>query len=449
MAWQPAFRPAAVLAALIILLAGVVSVWAGRVQSSAAGWVTHTYEVIAELESVLSGLGSAESAQRAYLLTGDERLFAGFERGHEQARAGLRNASELTGDNPRQQERLAPLREALDDRFDTLRRAAQLRRDGQPDGAVELMRSHGLGQSEGIRRRIDEMRRAERELLAGRLDTARRAEVLGLLSDTGSAALALAALAALYSLGRTQARRLEERVRQRTAELAEVNTELEAYARTIAHDLRAPLRNIHGLADALLEDERPRLSADGMRYAQRMIASAGRMEAMVSDILQYSQLVRSKLVLVPVPLDPLVQQVLQDWRADIEARRAQVEVRSPLPTVLADAATLARVIGNLVSNALKFVRAGQAAEVRIDAHADGDFWILGVHDRGIGIEVAAQERIFSVFERLHGQEEFPGTGIGLAIVQKAMERMAGRVTVRSEPGEGSSFLLHLRAPHPQ
>jgi len=213
----------------------------------------------------------------------------------------------------------------------------------------------------------------------------------------------------------------------------------------VAHDLRAPLRNIQGYASAIIEDETPRLSDEGALYARRMAESAGRLDGLIQDLLAYSRLSRAEIVPEVVDLDGVVAQVLRELATDIAVREASVTVQPHLPAVLAHRATLVQVLTNLLTNALKFVAPDAAPVVTIGAEPAGATVRLHVADNGIGIAAEHHDRIFRVFERLHGSETYPGTGIGLAIVRRGVERMGGRVTLESAAGAGSRFTLELPA----
>ncbi|HEC33197.1 MAG TPA: PAS domain S-box protein, partial [Chloroflexi bacterium] len=208
-------------------------------------------------------------------------------------------------------------------------------------------------------------------------------------------------------------------------------------------DLRAPLRAMHGFSQALLEDYADRLDPTGQDYARRIVAAAQRMDTLILDLLTYSHLGRAEMRLGPVRLGCVVEQALAALEADIEERGTQVAVEEPLPQVAADHATLVRVVGNLLSNAIRFVAPDVCPRVRVWAEERGERIRLWVEDNGIGIPPQYHERIFRVFERLHGIETYPGTGIGLAIVKKGVERMGGRVGLESEIGQGSRFWIEL------
>jgi signal transduction histidine kinase len=236
---------------------------------------------------------------------------------------------------------------------------------------------------------------------------------------------------------------LERLVRERTAQLEEVVQSLQAFSYSVSHDLRAPLRNVQTLAQAMLEDYGDRLDELGRDYAQRLIASARRMDALIRDLLSYSRLTRADLSPQQVSLASAVSEALRELHAEVAERGADVRVDGPLPAVVAHRTTLVQVLKNLLANALKFVEPGVPPRVRVWAEGRGEWVRLWVEDNGIGIAEGHRERIFAVFERLHGEESYPGTGIGLAIVQKGVERMGGRCGVESEVGRGSRFWVEL------
>lgn len=236
---------------------------------------------------------------------------------------------------------------------------------------------------------------------------------------------------------------LEHRVAERTAELREVNDELEAFAYSISHDLRAPLRAMGGLSQALLEDYAERLDERGKEYAELIQSSAEHMDRLILDLLAYSRLSRERIELSPVQLDSAIKQALDQIQDDVRRTGAAIAVEKKLPTVIAHRQTLVQLIVNLISNAIKFVADGVVPNVRLRVESDGARARLWIEDNGIGIAPEYHERIFRVFERLHGIEAYPGTGIGLSIVRKGAERMNGRAGVESNGGEGSRFWLEL------
>jgi signal transduction histidine kinase len=236
---------------------------------------------------------------------------------------------------------------------------------------------------------------------------------------------------------------LERRVRDRTAELEAALRDMGAFAYTIAHDLRAPLRALAGFSQALLEDYGARLDPTGRDYAERLASASRRLDALFQDLLAYVRLSRSEVAVHPVDLSSLVEEVLEEEAAEIAGRRAAVAVGRPIPPVLGHRRTLKLVVSNLLTNAVKFVAPGTAPQVRLRPERRGGRVRLWVEDNGIGISPHHLDRIFGVFERLNREEQYPGTGMGLALVRKGMERMRGAAGVESEPGRGSRFWIEL------
>ncbi|UCF70649.1 MAG: PAS domain S-box protein [candidate division WOR-3 bacterium] len=237
---------------------------------------------------------------------------------------------------------------------------------------------------------------------------------------------------------------LESFVAQRTDQLEAANKELESFAYSVSHDLRAPLRAMEGFANALLEDYGDSLDATGKDYAMRVVAAAQHMDTLIQDLLAYSRLSRSALKPGAVSLDSVLGEVIHQFSTDIQKADAQIRVERPLPDVMGDHATLVQVLSNLLSNAIKFVEPGVKPRIRIWAEEKNSRVRLWVEDTGIGIAPQYHDRIFRIFERLQGVENYPGTGIGLAIVKKGLERMGGRSGVDSVPGRGSKFWVELR-----
>lgn len=240
---------------------------------------------------------------------------------------------------------------------------------------------------------------------------------------------------------------LEQRVAERTAQLEETNQELEAFTYSVSHDLRAPLRTIQGFAQALLEDCGMQLDDFCRSYIDSIVDDAMQMNDLISDLLNYSRLTRTQISLQPIALDDVVQEALRQLTTQIQDKQAQIQIKSPLPQVMAHRATLIQAVTNLISNAIKFVKSDIHPQIDIFATSerqDNRDWIrLWIVDNGIGIAPEHHERVFRVFERLHGVESYPGTGIGLAIVRKGLDRMGGRVGVESQLGQGSQFWIAL------
>lgn len=246
---------------------------------------------------------------------------------------------------------------------------------------------------------------------------------------------------------------LEQRVVERTAKLEEINAELNSFSFSVSHDLRAPLRAVQGFADALLEDYAHILDPLGQDYAQRIVDAAQRMDALIQDLLIYSRLSRTDLRLQPVDLSAVVTDVLTQVEMTIVEQQAEIRLAEPFPWIIGHHSTLVQMITNLMTNAMKFVASGVQPYVQVwaeifsdspDGNTEKQRWVrFWVEDNGIGISPEQHEQVFQIFERLHGIEAYPGTGVGLAIVRKGAARMGGRAGLESSPGQGSKFWIEL------
>lgn len=235
---------------------------------------------------------------------------------------------------------------------------------------------------------------------------------------------------------------LERKVSERTARLQEAMAELEHMSYSIVHDLRAPLRAIQSLGQILVEEAADRLKPEEKEYLQRIRASSSRMDQLIRDVLNYNQMVKSELPIQPVEVEPLLRSIIQSYPQFAPAH-ADICLDGAFPTVLGNQAGLTQCFSNLLANAVKFVAPGTRPSVRIWAQEVQGKARIWIQDNGIGIPRDAQNKIFRMFQKMHAESEYPGTGMGLAIVRKAVQRMGGQAGLESEPGKGSRFWLEL------
>ena len=238
-------------------------------------------------------------------------------------------------------------------------------------------------------------------------------------------------------------RTLEKKVAARTVQLEKSMKQMESFCYSIAHDLRAPLRAMEGFANALVEDYSPKLDEVGCEYARRIAKSSQRMDQLIQDLLTYGRLAHVELPKVWLSLEEKTDAVLAHFADDIKRLKADVCLRRPLPKILANPTVLEQVLSNLISNALKFVPGDSTPQIEIGASETERMVRVWVKDNGIGIAPEHHGRIFQVFEKLHDTAQYRGTGIGLAIVSKGIERMGGKFGVESEAGKGSCFWFEL------
>lgn len=266
--------------------------------------------------------------------------------------------------------------------------------------------------------------------------TTQEVELLQALADTTAVALENVQV---YS-------DLENRVKNRTAELEFANRELESFSYAVSHDLRAPLRHVAGFSNALVEDCAGDLSETGKAHLERIGRAVRRMDQLIEDLLSLSRATQAPISRTNVNLTPMTREIVSDLRSETDDRNVELVIDEDL-TVNGDPHLLHVVMTNLLSNAWKFTGKRENARIEICRCASGDGeTVYCVRDNGAGFNIKYADRLFSVFQRLHSDKEFPGTGVGLATVQRIIRKHGGRIWAESSPGEGSAFYFTLPAP---
>ncbi len=231
-------------------------------------------------------------------------------------------------------------------------------------------------------------------------------------------------------------------LQQKTVDLSEANRDLESFAYSVSHDLRAPLRHIMGFAEILSDAAAVELSADNRRYLDKIKKSAGNMSRLINDLLTFSRAGRTELTFSEVDTDPLVKEEIENFAAETVGRQIDWQVGN-LPVVTADLGTLRQVFNNLLENAVKYSSTREQAVIKIEAEQTGDEWVFAVHDNGAGFDPELADKLFKVFSRLHRQEQFDGTGVGLAIVRRILQRHGGRIWAQGAVDQGAGFYFSL------
>lgn len=235
---------------------------------------------------------------------------------------------------------------------------------------------------------------------------------------------------------------LEERVRLRTAELETANGELEAFSYSVSHDLRAPLRHVDGFSRILIESQGQKLSEEGQRYLREILDATRRMAGMIEDLLRLAQIGRQQLRLQKTSIRDLIDDVVADLKSEVRERRIEWRV-GELPSLECDRGLIKQVFTNLVGNAVKYTRPRDVAVIEI-GHRDGEGQpVIFVRDNGAGFEMKYADKLFGAFQRLHRQDEFEGTGVGLATVHRIIRRHGGRIWAEAEPQKGATFYFTL------
>ncbi len=236
---------------------------------------------------------------------------------------------------------------------------------------------------------------------------------------------------------------LERRVEERTAQLEAANKELESFSYSVSHDLRAPLRAISGFAEIISRRHRASLNEEGRHYFDNIVQASEHMGHLIDDLLTYARLGRSGVRHEPVPLGSLLNDICNHASPTLTQTGGTLTLQKGMPTITGDTTLLSQVFINLVENALKYHKPGEPPHIAITWESENHSIIVKVADEGIGIPEEYHEKIFHVFQRLHSDDQYPGTGIGLASVKKSVELLGGKVWVESQPGLGSTFFIRL------
>jgi signal transduction histidine kinase len=415
-------------------------------------WVSHTYVVLATLADFRIGLSRAKADQRAFLLSGDQSYSASCETDLSQASRAVEDLRELTSDNPRQQEFLRQLGAPVENVRTEFRKQIeeQKHRVIAPDVSFASDSDASLS---AVLHVIGEMEQGEKDLLAQRsarenLSAARTGAAI-VAGNVLSSLLILAAILMLYrEMNKSQRAesalgQLNAELETRNAELGAMNKELESFSYSVSHDLRAPLRAIDGFSLALLEEHRDKLSPEGQSHLERVRAATIRMANLIDDMLKLARIVRSDVAEDDVNLSALAEEVAEQLRTAEPERKATIEITPGLKT-LGDRLLLRAMLENLLGNAWKFTSKCPVSRIELGVTNGNAEPVFFVRDNGAGFDMRYADKLFGVFQRLHGDRDYPGTGVGLATVQRIVRKHGGKIWAESSVGHGATFFFVLR-----
>jgi K+-sensing histidine kinase KdpD len=449
----------AACALLIVVCIGAFSFRSEVRNEEDREWVTHTHFVLEELQAVLSDLTQAESGQRGYILTGDEEYLEPYRAGLDQVHRDIEGVRKLTSDNPGEQEAIHRLEPLVAARIAGFAERIEVRkRSGLIAGAEAVTRGnkgeHSI-EAEQLAARIGEMRHTEEALLNTRLETAATGtRKMKVVIVCGNALAILILLVKGLVIQRETGRRnlaeqklkqANERLERRTAELSETNIELESFAYSVAHDLRAPLRHIAGFSNVLTEDYGPQFDGEGRRYLGKLADGAQKMGRLVDDLLSLSKVGRQELSLGAVLLDSLLRQAVKELAPECSGREIEWRI-GDLFSAECDPGLMKQVFVNLMSNAIKYTGKRKHAVIEAGQTMLNGERVVFVRDNGAGFEMQYVGKLFGVFQRLHKAGDFEGTGVGLAIVQRIIRKHGGRIWAEAELDQGATFFFTLGTP---
>lgn len=404
---------------------------------------THSQENITSLEEIFSLTNQAETRQRIYLISGDERHLAPRRAYIDRISILLGKIRDATADNPGQQALLRRLVEHVDARLALLEGVLKARREqGFEQARLKLMAGDGEREMDAIRETVLQLEKGETARLQQWVD-ASRANADRMLTIFIVALVSVAIFFGMLFLfivrELAERKHAEEQRALLMHELESANEELKNFGYVVSHDLKAPLRAIGSLANWLSADYADKFDDEGKEHMRLLISRVYRMDGLIDGILQYSRVGRVKETIIAVDLDRLVREVI-----DLLAPPANITVSivNFLPTVMVEPTRIQQVFQNLLSNAIKYMDKSEGA-IRIACVAEGRQWKFSITDNGPGIEQQHFEKIFQLFQTLAPRDRVESTGVGLALVKKIVEMYGGRIWLESTVGRGSTFFFTL------
>ncbi|MDE1163268.1 MAG: CHASE3 domain-containing protein [Acidobacteriaceae bacterium] len=454
----------------------LINTWiAGRsvaVLFDAEHWLAHTLEVVSQTQSTLFEFSSANNAARAYMLTGSTDYMNRFTTSEMRLEQAVDKLQQDTIDNHSQQERIRLLRLRLSLRMTLMQTALNLHRKMSGSEADESLVGPALLESPDggvtVRYVLDQIEQEERRLLNQRYTVAASSRRNMVISITGATVLDIILLILAFELLvraersrlelgeradeiaslnrelRVSNASLEERVAERTHELQVSNQELEAFSYSVSHDLRAPLRTIDGFSLALKEDFSDKLNDEGLDYINRVRGGVQRMGTLIDALLQLSRVTRSDVQRERFDLSQLATNVFNELAAGDPSRTVEW-VGQPGILVMADPRLMRVALENLIGNSWKFTSKTEGARIEFGSGLRDGQTVYFIKDNGAGFDMQYVDRLFTAFQRLHGDRDFKGSGIGLATVSRIIRRHLGTIGAEGEAGHGATFFFTLGA----
>jgi signal transduction histidine kinase len=433
---------------LLMLIIAVGASWSSLEMQRGHRQSLVIHDYLHVLDRVQVAMLEMETGQRGYLITGDESYLAPYEEGRGNITAALDELApfdlDAMGLHPPKLSILA----LAAGKVAELDRTVALRRDSGPAAAVAVLETD-VGRNimtslsdelRGLRLHANAVVAQQQAHIDIEAYTTVGLIIVGLLLSGALAATSVSLLR--REIGARQA--VETALRGRQAALARSNAELEQFAHIASHDLQEPLRMISSYTQLLRRRYAGKLDADADEFIGYAVDGTKRMQILINDLLNFSRVASDAKPLQPVDLEAALDDTLKDLEIRIEDCGATV-THDPLPTVEADPVQMRQLLLNLIANGMKFQAPEQKPAVRVSATREGREWRFGVRDNGIGIDARYIKNLFQIFKRLHSSDEYPGTGIGLAVCKKIVERHGGRIWVESVLGQGSTFLFTLPA----
>lgn len=441
---------------VIILLNSVVAgsaFYAMNQSSDLRRWESHTQEVLGNIEEALSTFSEMHSSLRSYILYKNSSLLIGYHENKSVFLSKINNLRILTGDNLEQQRRLNEVLPLSKEKIDFME-ATVINRKIQPitSYTTSFYSSKGNVLSERIRKILKDMKKEELRLYQARREGSESNLKFAIVLIFLAILLNLSFISFQYILIYRESKRRQSaeellettnaNLKNYSIQLERSNKDLESFSYSVSHDLRAPIRGIAGFSKIMMEDYGNILPNEGKRVLEIIMQNAGNMGQLIDDLLEYSRLGRKEILFTSINMKQMAQKVLEEVANYYPNSKVQTSI-GELPPAKADSGLLKQLLFNLISNSFKYSREKENPKVEVGAFEGEEETVFFVKDNGAGFDMKYQHKLFNMFQRLHHSDEFEGTGVGLAIVKRVVEKHNGKVWGEGKLNEGACFYFTL------
>lgn len=435
-----------IISIAIIIGLGILSYVYFLNLSGSTQWTNHARRVIQVSEEVRSTLVLIENAQRGFCLTGDEAFLKSYDPSVSTVGVLVPELDSLTRDNIDQQSRLAELKPIVKSQLEHTANVIAARRVSFEAALKEIETKTGLNNMTRLHQILNDVRQEEQGLILSRslsVQTGFFRFVIAFIALIATTTFVLLGLVWLINANTRHRTVAEQRLRDAEAETKKINSDLESFSYSVSHDLRAPLRSINGYSQILIEDYSEKFDSEGNRLLNIIIANAKKMGQLIDDLLEFSRLGRQEIRKVLADMDEQVNNIASElMEREAAGRKVDLNIK-PLGTALIDVAMMRQVWINLIGNALKYSRNKEAAVIEVGKIEQNNEVVFFIKDNGAGFDMAYMDKLFGVFQRLHKNNEFEGTGVGLALVKRIIDRHKGAIWAEAKVGEGATFYFSL------